>query len=372
MKKFISLTALGALLAVALTVSIIAGQTPARGGAAATGPCDRACLEGFVDRYLDAMAARDPKQLPLAANVKYTENGQRLNLGDGTWNTATAKGVYKLFVTDTTAGQVAFIGTMKEEAGSIMMALRLKVVNRQITEAEAIVVRPAAAGGAGGRGAAPAAGAAARGGAPAPAAPPLTGAALLDSMGKPHELYLTAVPPAERMSREDLIKVANMYFSGMQQNDGKGEYPFADDCDRFENASKTTNNGQPRPDPKTATTYSAAWSCKEQFESGLIHFVSRIRDRRYVAVDQERGLVYSFAFFDHMAGKTRTYAVPDGRIVTGGPNRPWTWEIAEMFKIEKGKIRRIEAILTEVPYGMPSGWSSWEDGMSDRARDVTK
>ena len=75
MKKIVSLTALGALLAAALTVSMIAGQAPARGGAA-TGPCDRACLEGFVDRYLDAMAARDPKQLPLAANVKYTENGR--------------------------------------------------------------------------------------------------------------------------------------------------------------------------------------------------------------------------------------------------------------------------------------------------------
>ena len=118
--------------------------------------------------------------------------------------------------------------------------------------------------------------------------------------------------------------------------------------------------------------YDASWTCKEQFESGLIHFVTRIRDRRYVAVDQERGLVYSFAFFDHMAGKTRTYQVPDGRTVTAGPNRPWTWELAEMFKIEKGKIRRIEAILTEPPYGMNSGWSSWEDGMSDRARDVTK
>jgi hypothetical protein len=25
-----------------------------------------------------------------------------------------------------------------------------------------------------------------------------------------------------------------------------------------------------------------------------------------------------------------------------------------------------------VPYGMLSGWSSWEDGMSDRAQDVTR
>ena len=359
MQKITSIVVAGLLLAGACAISILAVPTPQRGGATA-GSCDRACLEGFVDRYLDALAARDPKKLPLAANAKYTENGQKLNLGDGIWNTATAKGIYRLFVTDPQYGNVAFIGTLKEEAGNVMMALRLKVVNQQISEIESIIVRPAANAG-GARGAAP------NGGPPQP-----TGANLLDQMGKPHELYLTAVPAAERMSREDLIKVANMYFTGMQQNDGKGEYPFADDCDRFENAGKTTNNGQTKPDPKTATTYSMAWSCKEQFESGLIHFVTRIRDRRYVAVDQERGLVYSFAFFDHMAGKTRTYQTPDGRTVTGGPNRPWTWEIAEMFKIEKGKIRRIEAILTEPPYGMNSGWSSWEDGMSDRARDVTK
>jgi len=360
MRKITSLVTIAVLLADVCAIGILAGQTPARGGGA-TGPCDRACLEGFVDRYLDALAARDPKQLPLAPNAKFTENGQRLNLGDGFWNAATAKGIYRLFVTDTQAGSVAFIGTVKEEAGNVMMALRLKVVNRQISEIETIVVRPAAAAGGG------------RGGAAAGAAPPpLTGANLLDQMGKPHELYTTVVPEAERMSREDLIKIANMYFTGMQQNDGKGEYPFADDCDRFENAGKTTNNGQPKPDPKTANSYSAAWSCKEQFESGLIHFVTRIRDRRYVAVDQERGLVFSFAFFDHMAGKTRNFQTPDGRNVTGGPNRPWTWEIAELFKIEKGKIRRIEAILTEPPYGMNSGWSSWEDGMSDRARDVTK
>jgi hypothetical protein len=358
MRKFPIMVATGVLVAGLCAVSILGGQTPARGGAAA-GPCDRICLEGFVDQYLDALAARDPKRLPLTANVKFTENGQRLTLGDGFWNAATQKGIYKLFVTDPQYGNVAFIGTVKEEAGNVMMAIRLKVVNRQISEVETIVVRPAAAGGA--RGAAPNAGAAAP-----------TGANLLDQMGKPHELYTTAVPAAERMSREDLIKVANMYFTGMQQNDGKGEYPFTDDCDRFENAAKTTNNGGARPDPKTATTYSAAWSCKEQFESGLIHFVSRIRDRRYVAVDQERGLVYSFAFFDHMAGKTRTYQTPDGRTVTGGPNRPWTWEIAEIFKIEKGKIRRIEAILVEPPYGMNSGWSTWEEGMSDRARDVTR
>src|SRR5690348_16221506 len=48
-----------------------------------------------------------------------------------------------------------------------------------------------------------------------------------------------------------------------------------------------------------------------------------------------------------------------------GPTTPWTWELAEMFKIENGKIHRIEAVLDRSPYGMPSGWSSPEDGRSD-------
>ena len=84
-------TRLVAFLALALflggVVAIDAGAGQAgRGGA--TPACDKACLQGFVEQYLDAWVARDPKKLPLAANVKYTENGQRLELGDGSWNVA--------------------------------------------------------------------------------------------------------------------------------------------------------------------------------------------------------------------------------------------------------------------------------------------
>jgi hypothetical protein len=52
--------------------------------------------------------------------------------------------------------------------------------------------------------------------------------------------------------------------------------------------------------------------------------------------------------------------------VTAGPTTPWTWQIAELFKVEKGLLHEIEAILERVPYGMGSGWSSWEDAVSDR------
>jgi hypothetical protein len=387
---------------------VVVGAGQGQPGRGATVPCDRGCLQNFAEQYLDAWVARDPKRLPLAPNVKFTENGQRLELGDGSWNVATGKGKYRLWVPDGQTGQVTLITTVTEDGpaqGSnvaSMLALRLKVVNRQISEVEALFVRPATGGAAGGgrgagaggtRGGAPAA---ARGtgpvagppGTPGPgrgdtgAARGATGAApaalspaeRLEGMGNPHPLFTQPIPQAERMSRADLIKVANMYFSGMQQNDGLGDYPFTEDCERFENASQSTNTPTPpgatRPDPKTAMLYSSEWSCLEQFKSGLIHFVTRIRDRRYVAVDPEYGLVFSFVFFDHMAGKSRTYTRSDGRVITAGPTDPFTWEIAEMFRIEKGKIRRIEAILVRSPYGQQSGWSSYEDSMSDRARDI--
>jgi hypothetical protein len=321
--------------------------------------CDRTCLEGFVDRYVDAMVAHDPARLPLSKGVRYTENGQHLELGEALWSSIAGKGAYKLVIADTEAGQVTAFVSLREEdrdpAKSIplMAAIRLRIEKGQITEAEQVVQRSAQS------------------------------ANGFDKIGKPDPVYLTAVAPADRLSRAELVRVANAYFTSMQQNDGRGDYPFADDCNRIENGGPTTNvpakAGEKRPDPKTSTSYSAQWSCMEQFKSGLLHFVSRIRDRRYVAVDSERGLVFVYAFFDHAAGKSRHFETPDGRSVVAGPTSPWTWEIAELFKIEKGPngkglIHRIEAIMERAPYGMDSGWSSWEDGRSDQARDesITK
>jgi hypothetical protein len=141
----------------------------------------------------------------------------------------------------------------------------------------------------------------------------------------------------------------------MQKNDGKGYYPFTNDCHRIENGMPATNvpvpEGQKRPDPKTAKMYSSSWGCKEQFESGLLGFVTRIRDRRFVAVDRERGIAFAFGFFDH-------------------DNLNWTWQIAELFKIEKGNIRRIEALFHRCPYGMNAGWSTYEQGMSDQIQSI--
>ena len=58
----------------------------------------------------------------------------------------------------------------------------------------------------------------------------------------------------------------------------------------------------------------------------------------------------------------------DGRRVVSGPAVPWTWQIAEVVKIENGKIGTVESVLHPVPYGMDSGWSSWEEAMSSKPR----
>ena len=341
-------------------------EKPASEKAAAQAPCDRACLEKYVDQYMDAMLSHQPIPTLFAKDCKFTENGVRLQLGEGLWASMVGKGTYKFYIPDVETRQIAFIGTAREETekpgeGSpVAIALRLKILDGLISEAEQLVIRPESNLFDPTR------------------KPPMSAAESIEKMGEkmgsPHPIFTEAIPEAERPSREEMIKTANYYFSGMQQNDGKGFYPFTDDCDRYENGSRATNvplkPGEKRPDPHKSDVYSGAWSCKEQFESGLIHFVSRVRDRRFVAVDRERGVVYSFGFFDHGAGKTRTFKTPDGRTVTAGPTTPWTWEIAELFKVEKGKIRKIEAVLLQSPYGMNSGWSTYEQGMSDQIQII--
>jgi len=306
--------------------------------------CQRACLEGYMNRYLAAMAAHKVDPALFAADVRFTENGVELPFGtEGLWATASGVGNYKFYVPDVETQQVAFMGTMMEIASSsaagaarpaepVGIDVRLRIdASGRISEVEQIVARPERPLGATA--------------APSSSPFPATGAAV-EAMGSPHPIFLAAVPEKERMSRADLIAVANQYFTAMQRNDGKGYYPFTDDCIRFENGVDVLANAL---DP--ATGKRGRMSCKYQFEAALKGVVARIRDRRFVAVDRERGVVFSFAFFDH-------------------PNINWTWQLGELFKIEDGKIRRIEAVFLRAPFGLNSGWSSYEQGMSEEIQDI--
>ena len=99
--------------------------------------CNRACLEALVNQYLDAVVAHDPKRLPLSADVKYTENEQVMDVGDGFWKTVTGRGNYNHYFADPVTGQAAWMGTMKEKAGVLLMALRPRTQSGRLTEIEA-------------------------------------------------------------------------------------------------------------------------------------------------------------------------------------------------------------------------------------------
>ena len=232
------------------------------------------------------------------------------------------------------------MGTVREADTPTVFVLRLKVVDRRITEVETLVIRNQMA------------------------------AESLDRIGRPRRTLVEALPESARASRDELVRIANMYFSGIELNDGKGVYPIHESCARLENGSVTA--GDPAAvlgDAAPATGRGGArMSCLQQFESGMFHYVTRIRDRRFVVVDRERGLAFAFAFFDNAAGHARNVTLRDGRRVVSGPAVPWTWQIAEVFKIENGKIGPVESVLHPVPYGMDSGWSSWEDAMSSKPR----
>jgi hypothetical protein len=74
------------------------------GSGFAADPCDRACLQGHIDKVLAAMIAHNPSQLMFARTASYTDNGVELRIGDGLWGTASARSKYNLYVCDTDAG----------------------------------------------------------------------------------------------------------------------------------------------------------------------------------------------------------------------------------------------------------------------------
>jgi hypothetical protein len=104
-----ALLAAGCLAIVALGIALAhPGRVRAADNAQdGVGPnCDRACLYGFLDQYLDALKMKDPSRLPLAKNFRYSENNVIMDIGDGVWGTVTGLGNYNLRMADTTNGEV--------------------------------------------------------------------------------------------------------------------------------------------------------------------------------------------------------------------------------------------------------------------------
>ncbi len=149
-----------------------------------------------------------------------------------------------------------------------------------------------------------------------------------------------------------MAAIVNGYFTGLEGNTGDKPPEFAADCHRLENETPTTNV----PVAPDAQPGAANMPCAKAFALGYYHEDTRLRNRRVLAVDVERGLVCASVFFDHDA-TVRNYKLKDGREAKVRNTGPWTWMIQEYFEVNAaGKISQVEAVLLSVPYGTRPGW----------------
>jgi hypothetical protein len=107
------------------------------------------------------------------------------------------------------------------------------------------------------------------------------------------------------------------------------------------------------------TAAGIAQGCEAQFKLGIYRINKRVRERRYPLIDEERGIVVATGFFDH-ANTFDSYQTTDGKTMKTALKWPNSITLVEAFKIRAGKIYRIEAIFTYVPYFMHNPWAKQE------------
>ena len=306
-------------------LALMLGIANSSQSAAAGSACDRTCLYGFMDQYLKALVAHDPAHLPLASNARFTENTNTMKLGDGLWRTINSLGSYTLYAADPQQGNVVYYGTAKENGQLALFAVRLKVHDGKLTEIENFVIRKASG---------------------------IHGT--FETLTQPDPVWAQPLAPAERVSRAAMIHAANQYFNGIEQGNGD-IVPFDDDCIRIENGRQTA--------PSSAAASGAMagrppMTARQQFNSKAFAYITEVTQRRFLVVDEEHGVVFGTFMFAHPGNVpapdwAATGLPPNPQSLSAYPN---TTEIIEAFKIRNGKLYRIFAYVSLLPYRQSPGW----------------
>ena len=289
---------------IAVAVSLSAALIPF--GASAQGAkCDRACLTDMMTRYLNAMVAHDPSTLPVAPNVKFTEDTVQMKLGEGAWKTVTKLRPYRVDFIDVPQGVAAVHAVVEENGAPVLFAARLKVVDRRLTEIETMVVRNREEG--------------------ALWAP--------ENLKEPTATMMYVPQPSERMPRDQMVAIATRYPEGLRMGSfEKSDVPFAPNAYRFENGMRMAGPGCTFQPP----------SC-ETMRTQRIPTLAGMK-RRLVAVDEEMGVVLFHLAF--------------GRGSLPGPNAQKGLGLVtfEAFKVYGGQVHAAEAIFEAQPADGPFGW----------------
>ncbi len=172
-----------------------------------------------MDDYFAALAAGDPSTLPLAANLKFTENAEESEIGSTAfWMNAGGHQVFPTRALDTTQCSVAAPAVIPEGTTDLPVGIRIKVEAGELTEIETIVVR--------------------EGDYTASFAVASNPQAIIDisaDIGWHDE-----VPEADRATREELTSWVEKYFRSFPN----GVCDVTDDCKRLENGGGNFNCGE--------------------------------------------------------------------------------------------------------------------------------
>ena len=270
---------------------------------AAANDCNRECLRGFITQYLNAMVAHAPGTLPLAPKARFTEDTVEMKLGEGLWKGASKIRPYRLDILDVAQG-VAASQVVVEEAGMpVMLALRLKIANKAITEVETQVTRNQKEG----------------------------AIFAIQALQSTNAAMTMPVDPAKRSSRAEAIRLAEYYPAGLEI----GSFvtvnaPFAPDAYRFENGRLMAGKGCTLSPPSCEDIKGQQIST----HPGLSY--------RVLAVDEELGITLLRINF----GRADRYGVGNALMV---------WEA---FKVYGGQIHAVEAFMKIMPADAGSGWDT--------------
>jgi len=267
--------------------------------------CDRACLAGVMTAYLDSLVAHDASKAPLAANARFTEDAKQLPVGEGLWKTATKLRPFRTDFLDPATGTAAVHAVVEENGAPVLLAARLRVVDRRITEVETIVVRSQQEG------------------------------ALFqpDALTQASAAMVTAPPAAQRMSRDALTEMALRYPGGLKVGSFEtSDVPFAPGAYRLENGVRMAGPGCTFQPP----------SCENMRGQRLPTLAGIVA--HVAAVDEENGTV--LLWMDFGPGS-----------LPGPPNAaPRSLVTFEGFKIYGGQVHAVEAMFEGMPANTASGW----------------
>jgi hypothetical protein len=274
--------------------------------------CDRACLTGYVDAWFNGLTSNTTTGVPLAANVKISQNDRLTDLKGTFWETADTV-PYRWDIANIRLGDTGTEAVIRNSDGTLtMLIVRLKVENGAITEIETVKTNQGESD-------------------------RLWGPETLLTKGISPALTLS-IPEPERDSYYRLIAAGESYWRAFQTNGTPAYHPadLASDTQRFENGLQTT--GMVR-DGVFVTAISG-------FHAG--RFLGRnLWNRRYPVVDEERGIVLSMVRFGLKEGmESQSVATSNNRVV------------GEFFAVQQGLIREVHAVLFNTPDSQAPVWEA--------------